>query len=134
MTEEVIEIREVVTGECRHGIAYCASQRKFMTLWGELEYPCPRPDRDEVGHLLLTDMSYAMKLLVNGPKRGPGGGIHMHSVTSDKGILYAHIDFQADVDSPRRSWVWRLYPAALFFCDGSQWNPPGGAALGRWPD
>lgn len=93
------------------GLAWCQ--------WGVIEHSCPRPDRGQVGPLMLVTAEYLRELLDNGPRERPRG---THSVTTDGRRVFAHHDYRG------QRWTWELFPA--YFTDNL--GPP--VCIGRWPD
>jgi hypothetical protein len=89
------------------------------TPWGDIEHSDPRPDRGEVGHLMLCMPEYADRLLSTGPELHHGA---LHSVTESARGRFAHVEYG------RARWTWELLPA--HFSDGQ--GPP--ILLGKWPD
>jgi len=91
--------------------------------WGVIEHSDPRPDRDEVGHLMLTTRSYIEKILEDPrPLKAPSSRA-LHQVTSDGGRIFAHIHYFG------KKWTWELFEA--HFSDG---KGPDDILIGRWPD
>ncbi|MCB1287428.1 MAG: hypothetical protein KDB47_06975 [Mycobacterium sp.] len=94
--------------------------RDIITDLGEIEWPEPRPDRGQVGPLMLTTPGYVAKLKADGPTPTSYGA--MHGVTTRGGSDFAYIDYRG------RRWVWELLEA--HFSDGE--GPD--ILIGRWPD
>lgn len=123
-----VELRFVIEGECDHGPksideprAECAHHLECC--WGRVEHPDPRPDRNEVGHLMLVGTDYVQELLANGPLLRQKRAGRVDSVTSDGERLFAHVDYYG------KHWTWELFEA--HFADG---EGPDNMLLGRWPD
>ena len=87
--------------------------------WGVIEHSCPRPDRGQVGSLMIVTAEYLRELLDNGPREWPRG---THSVTTDGRRVFARHDYNW------QRWTWELFPA--YFTDNQ--GPP--ICIGRWPD
>ncbi|MCA9843232.1 MAG: hypothetical protein KC491_01145 [Dehalococcoidia bacterium] len=86
--------------------------------WGAVKHGNPRPDRGEIGHLMLIPARYLRELL-KGSREWPHG---THSVTVDGRRVFAHHDYHG------QRWTWELFPA--YFTDNL--GPP--ICIGRWPD
>lgn len=93
---------------------------KVWCRWGVIEHSCPRPDRGQVGPLMIVTPDYLRELIDNGPREWPHGGTH--SVTTDGRRVFAHHDYHG------QRWTWELFPA--YFTDNL--GPP--ICIGRWPD
>jgi len=93
---------------------------RCMTDLGEIAHPNPRPDRAEVGALMLATSSYIAELKAGGPQSTTHGALHW--VTSQGARDFAHIDYMG------RHWVWELIPAHFSDRSGPQ------VLIGRWPD
>lgn len=89
-----------------------------LTPWGPIQYTAPRPDRDEVGHLMLAMPRTIQRHLASGPEWHHGA---LHSITRASDRLFAHIDYQG------HRWTWELHEA--HFADNGQQ-----IYIGRWPD
>lgn len=90
--------------------------------WGLIEHTEPRPELNQVGHLMLTGRDYVANLIESGPKPAPrGNGIH--SATTDGNRIFAHIDWLGG-----KRWTWELFE--------THWWDGGGPDMyiGRWPD
>jgi hypothetical protein len=92
---------------------------KVWCRWGVIEHSCPRPDRGQVGPLMIVTPDYLRELIDNGPREWPHG---THSVTTDGRRVFAHHDYHG------QRWTWELFPA--YFTDNL--GPP--ICIGRWPD
>ncbi|AFQ97469.1 hypothetical protein DOROTHY_79 [Mycobacterium phage Dorothy] len=92
--------------------------------WGVIEHSDPRPDRGEVGHLMLATTGYVDLLLNNGPIPFlmKGGRVDSASVDGDR--LFVHIEWGG------KRWTWELFEAHI--CVGKGW--PHNLLIGRWPD
>lgn len=89
--------------------------------WGVVEYTAPRPDLNEVGHLMLAMPETVTRMLTDGPDWHHGA---LHSATTDGDRIFAHIDYQG------HRWTWELFEAH-FADDAALPNP---LYVGRWPD
>lgn len=92
--------------------------------WGVIEHSEPRPDRGEVGHLMIATSDYVSQLLREGPD-----DCHCHhgganSATELDGRLFAHIDYEG------QRWTWELFNAHWW--DNAPQTPA--LLVGRWPD
>ena len=115
-----------------------------VTQWGVIEYPDPRPDRGEVGHLILattaslrgddyyardcTDEGRTRWQYYSGPKQQDGRLFlstaypvySSNNIYDDNGWIFT---------DETQSWTWELFPA--HFSDG---GGPHDVYVGRWPD
>lgn len=89
--------------------------------YGVIEYGDPRPDRAEVGPLMLVTDDYLLELMFEPQPRSAHEGA-LHQVTTADGRLFAHVYHGGG------HWVWELFNA--HFQDGQ--GP--GIHVGRWPD
>ena len=89
--------------------------------WGPFPYGDPRPERNQVGELILCTVDYAELLLREGPLPAPPCPLVTHNVTRAGDAMAAHVDHQG------RPWTWILHPAHWWDDDG----PP--ILVGRWP-
>lgn len=124
-----IEVRWVIEGECRCGTvqpigAPITCTHRLVTEWGEIAHYDPRPDRGEVGHLILTMPSWFSEVHRSGPALFRDGRAYTATVDGDRRFL--HLAFG------RVRWTWEMFDACI--------AAPlvGGRAvsvlLGRWPD
>ncbi|QDF19749.1 hypothetical protein QEH38_gp17 [Mycobacterium phage LilSpotty] len=95
---------------------------EFECDWGVIEYGDPRPDLDQVGHLMLVTPDYVEQLLESGPRLAPNSSRAMHSVTVDSGRTFAHVDYFG------KRWTWELFEAVMSDGQGPD------ILVGRWPD
>ena len=151
-----VELRITTEGECTCGKVYPTGNpppghdHHVECDWGRIEHTDPRPDRGEVGHLLLA-MGWSVGATLNGGPayRGrdidPDGRVRWqeYSATTQDGRLfihtaypiYSHGDGMPSEDGGElpptgfRRWTWELFPA--HFADG---KGPEGIYVGRWPD
>lgn len=121
-----IELRITTQGECDCGPLAdhwntVGHQHGIECDWGTIEHPNPRPDRDEVGPLMLITRSYVDMLLSDGP------------VLASWGSLYSaqHVDGQTflNITHDRHWMIWALHPA--HWANQPDWPAP---YVGRWPD
>jgi hypothetical protein len=120
-----VELRIVDDGVCCCGVPYPTDDPPpqhghwVECDWGVIEHGQPRPDRNQVGHLMLATPDYVQSLLSSGPKLHHGA-IHEASIVN--GRTFAHIGYGD------KRWTWELFEA--HFDDGK--GPD--ILLGRWPD
>lgn len=89
--------------------------------YGAFEFGDPRPDRDEVGPLMLVTADYLKELMEDRRPQAASGGA-LHQVVADGDRLFAHVHYFG------KHWVWELFEA--HFQDGE--GPE--IYVGRWPD
>lgn len=77
---------------------------KVWCRWGVIEHSCPRPDRGQVGPLMIVTADYLRELIDNGPREWPRG---THSVTTDGRRVFAHHDYRG------QRWTWELSAAGV---------------------
>lgn len=103
--------------------------------WGLIEHSDPRPERGEVGPLMLTTMGYFKDLIEKGPLLRSGGALHSADIhQADDGELdentpvrmFAHIDYNG------QHWAWELFLAHWW--DGAGRVTTDRILVGRWPD
>lgn len=123
-----VELRWVVDGPCFCGIPRRSSEEPHPRHnhwvecdYGAIEYPNPRPDRGEVGHLMLVEQNYVSRLLDQPNLIAQGGRID--SATVHNGRTFAHVDYRT------MRWTWELFDA--HFSDG---EGPYDMMLGVWRD
>lgn len=122
-----IEISVRVTGECTCGTPQSPEDQpstcvhEWVCKWGVIEHGEPRPDRNQVGHLMLTNHDYVGELLHNGPLNSRHHGV-FNSVTEESGQLFAHVEYEG------KRWTWELHDA--------HWAdvPYEGLMIGVWPE
>lgn len=124
----LVELWWETIGRCDHGPKPIGAQRTYcehrlMSPFGHVEHTAPRPDRGEVGHLMLTTPCYTKVLLEQGPQPNTCNPHQLDSVTVEAGKLFAHIHFQGE------HWVWELFDTV--WRDEDDWPV---VQLGRWPD
>jgi hypothetical protein len=120
-----VELRMTVEGHCECGIPHDIGYRSecrhnLVCEWGVIEHSAPRPDRNQVGHLMLITPDYVGQLL-SSPQAHPPGALS--SATIDGERLFVHMDYQG------HKWTWELFEA--HWGDGK--NRPE-VFVGRWPD
>ena len=88
--------------------------------WGMIIHSDPRPERGQVGALMLTTTDYVQTLITSGPKINDDV---VHSVTVDGDRIFAHINYFD------KHWCWELF-------DARWWDDfeIGRWLVGRWPD
>src|SRR5690349_14569819 len=126
-----VELRITTEGDCTCGKPYPTDNpppehgHHVECDWGRIDYPEPRPDRNEVGHLMLTSAEYVAELIAYGPQMRRSGRIH--SATRDHDGQRA---FARSEDAQGRSWTWELFDAHWWDGkdNGVRW------LIGRWPD
>lgn len=130
---ESIELRVVVRGECLCGTPYPIGDRPgdcrhdVVSTWGEIEYPAARPDRGEVGHLILAPRGWVDSMARGGygVSNACAGSTWAASTKRDKGSptrRFLHLAYDG------RGWTWEMFRA--------HWDDNRGPDLyiGRWPD
>jgi hypothetical protein len=91
---------------------------EFVCDWGNFPHSNPRPDRREVGELMIATREYVEQLKA-GSLMYHGA---VHSVKEKNGRMFARIDWY------RKHWTWELHEARW-------WDGAGPEVLvGRWPD
>lgn len=129
-----VELRITTEGECTCGVVYSAPDppphhdHHVECCWGRIDYPDPRPDLDQVGHLMLTSAGYISELRYSGPRTHPLRDGRIDSVTVDQTTnphrLFVHSEHKG------RRWTWELFDA--------HWNDGNHNGhrwlIGRWPD
>ncbi|XTP37106.1 hypothetical protein ACORG1_13190 [Mycobacterium sp. TJFP1] len=149
-----IELRTVIEGECTCGVPYGRDEKPpahshhIECDWGRIDHPDPRPDRDEVGHLLLVTPAIVELDLIaaqyHSREIDPDGRVQWqeYSATRRDGRLFIHTAYPiyshgegvptADggevTPVTARRWTWELFEA--YWQDGR--GPE--IYLGRWPD
>jgi len=148
-----MELRFVIEGECDHGPKYdweprSECQHHIECNWGRIDYADPRPDRNEVGHLILITPEMVEKDLIAPQYQSrsidPDGRVcwQEYSATQNGDRLfvrtaypiYSHGEGIRTEDggevapTPARSWTWELFEA--------HWEDGSGPEIyvGRWPD
>ena len=121
-----IELRVVIEGECDHGPKFAWEPRTQCRHWvecdwGRIEHPKARPDRGEVGHLVLVAADGLYDLIINGPNWRDRPALA--SATLDGPRMFYHLDYDG------RRWTWELFPC--HWADGAK-HPE--LYIGRWPD
>lgn len=116
-----------------------------MSPFGEVEHPCARPDRDEIGHLMLAHLPW-VKLLLSGNCHGivqSWGG--RWSAFERDGRVFARLDYRPfrlgvlldrmlgnlvedEPEPTEKSWTWELYETDLMDANAEP------MLLGVWPD
>jgi len=132
-----VELRITVEGECTCGTPYAPGEEPpphwhhLECDWGRIDHPMPRPDRGEIGHLMLITRSYFGELFKHGPRLRQGRIESVDAVpdapdgeiTDDTPLrLYAYID------TPEGRWTWELFDAHWANGKGPD------VYIGRWPD
>lgn len=151
-----IELRMTTEGECTCGMVYHTNHpppghdHHIECDWGRIEYSDPRPDRGEVGHLVLAMGWIIGSNLDKGPSyiaRDIDGDGRVrwqeYDATARDGRLFIHTAWpvysQGDglpaedgsefPPTGHQRWTWELHPA--HFADG---QGPEVIYVGRWPD
>lgn len=154
--QQSVELRIATEGECTCGVMHHTNHpppghaHHVECDWGSIDYSDPRPDRGEVGHLVLA-MGWVIGSNLNG---GPtyvardidsdgrvryqeysatehGGRLFLHTAWP----IYSHGDGLPTEDGSEipptgyQRWIWELFPA--HFADG---KGPERIYVGRWPD
>lgn len=119
-----VEIRSVTEGHCNCGTVLTADTpstctHRWVTDWGEIEHPNPRPDRGEVGHLLITDAGWFHDLCHWGPALFPDGRVYR---ATDGARRFLNLQYGQE------RWTWEMFDA--HWADGH----PVPMLIGRWPD
>ena len=123
-----VELRITTEGVCTCGTPYPTDDpfpphdHRVVCDWGIVEHPEPRPDRNEVGHLMLTSTKYVRELLTNGPQERRTRRID--SAFRDGDRFFCRSAYQGS------SWTWELF-------DAHWWDGKGNGLdwlIGRWPD
>jgi hypothetical protein len=155
-----VELRYVKTGTCDHGPKRIGEPRmscehRVESDWGLIEHPEARPDRGEVGHLLLVTRPYFECLLTGegGCRRyiergfDPDGRVRWQEFTAttrgDRRFLstawpvFSHGQGITQEDGselpPERTqcWTWELFEAHWADVESQPVTP---LFIGRWPD
>lgn len=121
------------------------ARNEAVTQWGVIDYPDPRPDRGEVGPLIIAvaaslheeEEYYARGCTPEGRTRWQYySGVRKQSgrlFLSTAYPIYSSINIHDDsgwiFSKETQSWTWELFPA--HFADG---EGPYGVYVGRWPD
>jgi hypothetical protein len=92
--------------------------------WGVIEHGDPRPDRGQIGHLMLTMRDYVDQLAKDGPCLWAHKGYRCDHAFFDGGRVFVRSTWRD------QSWTWELFDA--HWSDGCKW--PIGLMVGRWPD
>lgn len=137
-----VELRDTVEGECTCGVPYPSGSpppphlHRIESDWGVIEHPAPRPDRDKIGHLILTTDKVVLGLLtgrLGGGYRAHGDRTFLHT----RWPVYSHGNGIPQPDdselppTPAQHWTWELHPA--HWADPRH-NIQGIFLIGRWPD
>lgn len=148
-----IELHIATEGDCTCGTPYPADKpppthgHHVESKWGRINHPDPRPDRNEVGHLILG-LPMRVKAAMNGEYRfrqrdTAGRRLWQEYRTTTQGErtflhtawpIYDHGDGIPAGDrgelrpTPIQRWTWELFPA--HFAD----SPDVPWLIGRWPD
>lgn len=130
-----VELRITTHGECDHGPKYWWEPRSECAHhvecdWGRIEHPQARPDRGEVGPLMLVSRDYFGKLFKKGQLRRIGGFHSVDAVPAEEPVTdETELRLFFYVDHDGRRWTWELFEA--HWADG---NPRPRVYVGRWPD
>jgi hypothetical protein len=103
---------------------------EFVTDFGVVEHPLPRPDRGEVGPLILADHEWVEFSCGRRPALLAFRDTEV-SFTRRDGRTFLHCDYPVSGDNPRR-WTWELFEAHWEPDSPHQDNRP--MLIGRWPD
>lgn len=100
-----------------------ADGRNLECDWGVIEHSCPKPERGELGPLMIISADYA-ELLRDDPEaaRRQYSSSYDDSVSALGSRLFAHIGHAG------KRWTWELFEAHWW--DG----PDPRVYVGRWPD
>lgn len=90
--------------------------------FGRLEHSDPRPDRGQIGPLMLTTPHYLESLLKSGPCLWLNKGGRVDSASVHDGREFMHVQWRG------QRWTWELFDA--YFRD----KPAFELLVGRWPD
>jgi hypothetical protein len=120
-------IRRAIEGDCRCPGPFSPEDPPtchhwWECEWGRIDYGDPRPDRGQIGHLMLTVDTYVDHLLIK-PVTWPHKGGRTDSASRDGDRMFVHSEWNG------HSWTWELFPAK--FADGRDFD---GLLIGRWPD
>lgn len=116
---------------------------RCFTVLGEVEHPEPRPDRGEVGHLMLAAADWVAQLITDGPQLMRWGGVF--SASTDARGTFVRLDYEPfklglhawcgvpvpEPESLAGSWTWQMHDAHWSNDRGVGCRP---LMIGCWPD
>lgn len=132
-----VELRWVIEGECRCGEPLSPGENHprhwhhLESPWGRVEHSCPRPDRGEVGHLMLADLEWVAGVLGSEGYRRAGGWWTATTAPDEQNPSRSRIFCHLEYPPTGERWTWEMFAAEI-----TPSRPEGARPLllGKWPD